>query len=676
MTEEKRTITTDDLYRFELVSDPRLSPDGGHVVYCVQRVDREQEKRYTNLWVAPTNGGEPRRFTVGDHVDSQPRWSPDGTQIAFLSTRKDEKQAQIYVIPFQGGEARQLTGLKGNFASFAWSPDGGRLLCQFRQKDQDAIDREEDERKKKLGIVARHITRADFRFDGVGWLARERWHLWTIDVNSGESSQLTSGDHDETGPVWSPDGEAIFFFSNRAERPDIETEKVDLFELPAGGGEPRKLDAPAGNKFGLAVSPGGQWLAYVGREGKGDWWRNSGLWALPRDGSQPARNLTAGSDLNVGNSTLGDVADRPFTPPVWAADGERLFVQVSRHGRTSLYTVTLGGVIEPLLAPEGVLSEFSFDRDRQKMAYIWSRFEDPGQVWFWEMAEEKGHQFTHLNEEWLSKVDLGEVEVIWIKGPDDNDLQGWILKPPGFDPGQTYPSILEIHGGPWTQYGELFMHEFYWLAANGYVVTFSNPRGGMGYGEAHSRAIHRRWGDRDYADVMAWADFVAQQPYIDSERMGVTGGSYGGYMTAWIIGHTDRFKAAVGQRVVSNAVSFWGSSDVGLQFEDAWADCQPPWENLEAYWRQSPMAYIGNAKTPTLVIHSEQDMRCNLEQGTQLFLALRRLGVDTEMVIFPEESHGLSRIGRTDRRVERLRHFARWFDRYLKKEKEVGASPD
>ena len=672
MTEEKRTITAEDLYRFELASDPRLSPDGEHVVYCVQWVDRDQEKKYTNLWVAPTNGGEPRRFTVGDHVDSQPRWSPDGTQIAFLSTRKDEKQTQIYVIPFQGGEARQLTKLKGTFASFAWSPDGSRLLVQFRQKDQDAIERDEDERKKKLGVVARHITRADFRFDGVGWLPRERWHLWTIDATSGEATQLTTGDYDETGPVWSPDGEAIFFFSNRAERPDMETEKIDLFEMPASGGEAKKLDAPTGNKFGLSVSPDGQWLAYVGREGKGDWWRNSGLWVLPRDGSQPACNLTAASDLNVGNSTLGDVADRPFTAPVWAADGERLFAQVSLHGRTSLYTVTLAGAVEPLLAPDGVISDFTFDESRQKMAYIWSRFEDPGQVWFRDIAGENGRQLTHVNKGWLSEIDLGEIEEVWIKGPDDNDLQGWILKPPGFDPRRTYPSILEIHGGPWTQYGELFMHEFYWLAAKGYVVTFSNPRGGMGYGEAHSRAIHQNWGDRDYADVMAWADYVAGLPYIDTERMGVTGGSYGGYMTAWIIGHTDRFKAAVGQRVVSNAVSFWGSSDVGLQFEDAWADCQPPWENLEAYWRQSPMAYIGNAKTPTLVLHSEQDMRCNLEQGTQLFLALRRLGVDAEMVIFPEESHGLSRGGRTDRRVERLRHIGRWFDRYLK-EAETGS---
>jgi dipeptidyl aminopeptidase/acylaminoacyl peptidase len=666
MTGKKRPISAEDLYRFELVTDPQISPDGKHIVFCLHRVDREEEKKYANLWIVPTNGGEPHRFTQGDHTDSHPRWSPDGKQIAFLSNRQDEKQPQIYLIPFRGGEAQALTDLKGNFATLDWSPDASRLLCQFRKKDPEAVERDEDERKKKLGVVARHITRADFRFDGSGWLPQERWHIWTVDAASGEAVQLTDGEYAETSPVWAPDSQTIFFLSNRSERPDMEPDLIDIFQMPATGGEMEKFETPPGNKFGLAVSRDGAWLSYTGREGTGNWWRNHGLWVLPRDGSQPARNLTGAADLQIANSTLADVADRASSAAIWAADGDKLYAQVSRHGRTSLYTVSLDGDIEPLLAPEGLVSDVTFDESRQKLAYIWGHFGDPGQVWFWDLVESEQRQLTHFNEEWLSEVDLGTVEEVWFDGADGNRLHGWILKPPGFDPGHNYPSIVEIHGGPWSQYGEIFMHEFYLLAANGYVVSFSNPRGGQGYGEEHARAIHHRWGDRDYADVMAWADYVAALPYIDSERMGVTGGSYGGYMTAWIIGHTERFKAAVAQRVVSNAVSFWGSSDVGILFEDPWADCQPPWENFEAYWRQSPMAYIGNARTPTLVIHSEQDLRCNLEQGTQLFLALRRLGVETEMVVFPDESHGLSRIGRTDRRVARLGHIVRWFDRFLK----------
>ncbi|MDT8306848.1 MAG: S9 family peptidase, partial [Anaerolineae bacterium] len=549
-----------------------------------------------------------------------------------------------------------------------------RLLCQFRNKDQDAIERDEDEQKKKLGIVARNITRADFRLDGAGWMPQESWHLLLIDATTGEVTQLTDGDYHETSPVWAPDGETIYFLSNRSEKPDLEPDLVDVFSIPAAGAEMERLETPIGTKSGLAASPDGEWLSYTSSEGKGNWWRNNSLWVLARDGSEPARNLTAETDLHISNSTLGDVADRPVTAPVWSVDSTKLFTQVSRHGRTSLYSVGLDGTVESLLAPEGAISDFTFDEARQTLAYIWGSFSDPGQIWLWDTAEEGYRQLTQLNESWFGAIDLGEIEEVWIKGADGNDLQGWILKPPGFDPEKTYPSILEIHGGPWLQYGQLFMHEFYTLAAQGYVVHFTNPRGGQGYGEVHSRAIHHNWGDRDYADVMAWTDSVAALPYIDTERMGVTGGSYGGYMTAWIIGHTDRFKAAVAQRVVSNALSFWGSSDVGIHFEDPWANCQPPWEAFEAYWRQSPVAYIGNATTPTLVIHSEQDMRCNLEQGTQLFLALRRLGVDTELVVFPEESHGLSRGGRTDRRVARLGHIVRWFDRYLKEGKSVAVS--
>ena len=668
MTDEtnKRTITAGDLYRFELPADPQISPDGQHVIFTVRRVERETEKKYSNLWVVPVAGGDPRQFTYGDQNDSKPRWSPDGTHIAFLSNRQDEKQPQLYLIPFGGGEARPLTELKGEFGAFRWSPDGSTILFQFRKKDQEALEREEDEQKKKLGVVDRHITRAGFRLDGVGYLPQERWHLWTVDVEGGETTQLTEGEYDEQQPRYAPGGDEILFVSNRSEDPDFHPYEQDIFLIPAAGGQARKLETPVGYKVAPSFSPDGRLIAYVGSEGKGTWWRNNGLWILPVDGSAPARNLTAAHDLDVSNSTLGDVADRPFSAPVWSATGGTIYAQVSRQGNTMVKAITLDGEIVDLVSPTGIISEFSLDRDKQTLAYVWSHFRSPGQVWAYDVESGDTHKLTHFNEAWLDEIDLGEIEEMWFEGPDGNDLHGWILKPPGFDPRRQYPSILEIHGGPWTQYGNLFMHEFYFLAAQDYVVYFSNPRGGQGYGEEHSKAIYHNWGGLDYADIMAWADCVQELPYIDPERMGVTGGSYGGYMTAWIIGHTGRFRAAVGQRVVSNALSFWGSSDVGYLFAEPWADDQPPWENLDIYWRQSPMKFIGNATTPTLIIHSENDLRCNLEQGTQVFLALKELGVDTELVIFPEESHGLSRAGRTDRRIARLNHIRRWFDTYLK----------
>jgi dipeptidyl aminopeptidase/acylaminoacyl peptidase len=282
-----------------------------------------------------------------------------------------------------------------------------------------------------------------------------------------------------------------------------------------------------------------------------------------------------------------------------------------------------------------------------------------------DLETNQDHVLTTLNRDLLNKIDLGSIEEVWFKGPVNNDLQGWILKPPGFDPQKTYPAIMEIHGGPLAMYGWFFMHEFYFLAAQGYVVAFSNPRGGHGYGEAHAGAIHGGWGDADYADLMAFADLLADKPYIDSQRMGVTGGSYGGYMTVWIIGHTRRFRAAVTSRCVSNFVSMWGSSDFNWSFQQELSD-KPPFEDLQKFWDHSPIKYIGSARTPTLVIHNEFDLRCPIEQGEQVFVALKSLGVDSEMVRFPDEFHGLSRTGRTDRRITRIRHIQRWFDKYMK----------
>jgi dipeptidyl aminopeptidase/acylaminoacyl peptidase len=311
-----------------------------------------------------------------------------------------------------------------------------------------------------------------------------------------------------------------------------------------------------------------------------------------------------------------------------------------------------------------VVSSFTLDHSESLLVYFYGQMKDPGQIMVCDRQTGETRQLTHINQELLDELNLGEIEEVWFKGSDGNDLQGWVLKPPDFDPAKKYPSIMEIHGGPLTQYGNFFMHEFYYLAAGGYVVYFCNPRGGRGYGEEHAKAIWTDWGTNDYNDLMAWADYAASLPYIDASRMGVTGGSYGGYMTVWIIGHTNRFKAAVTQRCVSNFVSMWGSSDFNWVFENELAG-KPPFEDLENYWRHSPIAYIGNAKTPTLVIHNEMDLRCPIEQGEQVFVALKRLGVPTGFVRFPDEFHGLSRNGRTDRRIVRLSSIRGWFDQYL-----------
>ncbi|MFQ5437132.1 MAG: S9 family peptidase, partial [Anaerolineae bacterium] len=419
-------------------------------------------------------------------------------------------------------------------------------------------------------------------------------------------------------------------------------------------------------KHSPSFSPNGRHIAYLGTPA-GDWYRNHRLYVVSTGGGE-ARELTGHLDITLSSETLTDTgSDTPLTRPAWSNDGRSITMQISRNGCEQLCTFSVeDGSFEMVIDEPGVVLSFSFSADQRQVAYLWGSMEMTGQLHVLDVGSGAIKALTGFNRALFAEVAWGTIEEVWFTGKDGNDLQGWILKPPGFDPNQKYPSILEIHGGPMAQYGRYFMHEFHFLAANGYVVYFSNPRGGQGYGEDHLRAIMNRWGTVDYEDIMAWADYMEQQPYIDPERMGVTGGSYGGYMTSLIIGKTQRFKAAVSQRMVSNLVSFYGSSDMNWATEGLIGSEQPPWHNLEGYWQQSPIAYIGNAQTPTLVIHSEKDYRCDREQGEQVFVALKRMGIDTEMVLFPEEPHGLSRNGRTDRRIQRLSHMLRWFEKYLK----------
>jgi len=672
MPKKKKTITAEDLYRFELITDIDMSPDGSTVVFAQQRVDRGTEKNSSNLWIVPTRGGAPVQFTRGDQSDSHPRFSPDGKEIAFISNRGSATQPQIYKIPIDGGEAYQLTKFTGMLFGFRWSPDGKSFVVSFLKKDADVAEREKDEKKKKLGVVARRYDRPFYKMDGFGFLPKERLHLWTVNAKSGKAVQLT--DHevfDESDPYWTNDGKNILFVSNRNDEPDLNIYENSFYTVPVKGGKIKKIPTfRKGEMMGATFSQDGKWISFLGREGSGDWWRNIQLFVMASNGKSAPVSLTGKFDIDCNFTNINDIVGAMImTRPTWSSDGKSLYFQVSRHGDTVLKKITVEtGEIEDIIVGEGAVGKFCFDSKQEKIVWFHADRENVGQIFVRDMKSGKEKQLTKVNESFINKLDLGEIEEFWFKGSDKNDLQGWILKPPGFNPKKKYPSILEIHGGPLMMYGNLFMHEFYYLASKGYVVYFCNPRGGQGYGEKHSKAINNNWGTKDYEDLMKFTDLMVRKPYIDKDRMGVTGGSYGGYMTNWIIGHTNRFKAAVTQRSVSNLISMWGSSDFNWIFQEAFGN-KPPWENLANYWKQSPMKYIGNAVTPTLVIHNEADHRCQIEQGEQVFIALKTLGVDTEFLRFPDEPHGLSRGGRTDRRIERLNAISGWFDKYLKKKR-------
>ena len=669
MSSNNGLMTAEILYDLQVAADPQISPNGKHIVFSLRWVDKRTEKKSSNLWVVSTEGGEARQFTVGSQRDRHARWSPDGREIAFISNRLDDKQEQIFLIPFLGGEGRPLSDLSGSIAGFEWSPDGGRLVMQFRNKDAETLAREADEQKKKLGIVARQITNLAYKLDGYGYLPQEKWHVWTIDVESGETRQLTTGDHNEIDPRWSPDSTDILFLSNRSEDPAKNVDADALYLVPARGGDERLIETRYGRKLLASFSPDGKWIAYLGREQSGKFYQNTSLFIVPAAGG-PSRNISAAYNLHIAAVTNTDVgSDLAQTPPVWSLDGRYIFTQATALGDQPLLAIPVaeeGGELRRVNDLPGVIDGFSLDADQSQIAAVWGFIGSTGQVAVLRQEEGNLRILTDFNRALLAEMDLGEIEEVLVSEPGGDELQGWVLKPPGFDESQQYPSILEIHGGPQTQYGRVFMHEFYYLAAQGYVVHWCNPRGSQGYGDAFSGAIFGEWGTVDYADIMAWTDHVEKQPYIDRERMGVTGGSYGGYMTALIIGRTDRFKAAVAQRLVSNMISFYGSSDLNIDTEQLMGTETPPWSDLETYWRLSPISGIGGAKTPTLIMHSESDLRCDREQGEQIFVALQRMGVDSELILFPDESHGLSRTGRTDRRIARLQHMARWFEKYLK----------
>ena len=667
-TIKKRLITAEDLYTLQVLSDVRISPDGRHVIYRLQRVDKKTEKKYGNLWIVPTEGGEPHQFTHGNQSDSSPRWSPDGNFVAFLSNRADkEKPAQVFIIPFTGGEAHKLTSIDGEINLVDWSPDGRKLLCTIRKTDAEKLEREKDEQKKKLGVVARHYNRLFYKLDGYGYLPHERTHIWLVDVRTGKGKQLTdSSIFDENFPTFSPDGRTIAFVSNREDEPDAFPEHDDIFIMSANGGNPRKLKTPLGSKFMVSFSPDGKWLTYLGTEGEHLDFQNASLWIVPVDGSQPARNLTEKHDLHTAADIITDFGAAETVPPVWSHDGKYIYFQAAVHGSTVLKCISIDGKdLTEVIGEGGALGTFSFDKSQKHIAYFYGGMHDTPQVHLREMDSSTIRYLTHINRDFFASVKLPKVEEFWYKGADGTDLQGWIMFPPNFDPNKKYPSILEIHGGPWTQYGKFFMHEFNYFASNGYVVYFTNPRGGRGYGEKHSKAIWGSFGGADYDDLMVFTNIIAKKPYIDTKRMGVTGGSYGGFMTLWIVGHNNRFKSAVAQRSVSNWVSMWGSSDFNWIFQ-FWAKSGSPQESMDRLWKMSPVKYLGEAKTPTLIIHNEHDHRCPIEQGEQAFVALKRGGTETEFVRFPEEPHGLSRVGRTDRRLARLNHILRWMDKYSK----------
>jgi len=660
----KIPISIQDIYKYKLVSDPQLSPDGKQVVFVVETMAKKDKKYYSHLFIQTLGKAPVRQLTYGKQSDHTPRWSPDGSRIAFISKR--EKSSQIWTLPMDGGEAQPLTDLpRGGLSSLSWSPDGKSLAFIFHPVGKETTF---DKDGNPETPAYRHIKDIWFRLDGAGWRDSENDHVWVANAKTGKCRQLVTGPYDDAFPCWSPDGKEIAFISFRQEDWQIRLEEQEIYTVPAKGGKVKKWKTPIGPKEGLSYSPDGKQIAYFGHQRPYVSWGSVGflLNVVDRKGNHAAYGEAL--DRTAMAVTLGDLTPSfVVNSPEWTRDGKSVYYILSNEGRQPIIRADLdtGKVIE-VSSTDSVAITFSVDHSTGKIVYHGATLESPDELFLIHPETGTEKQITHLNRSAVSNRDFEPAEEIWFKN-GKQALQGWLVKPPNFNARKKYPLILNIHGGPRCQYGRTFFHEMHVMASAGYVVFYTNPRGSQGYGEKFADAITGKWGEPAMSDLMAAVDHVVSLGFIDEKRMGVTGGSYGGYMTNWIVTHTDRFAAGVTQRSVSDLSSMFGNSDVG--WDMAYEFGGPPWENREVYQKWSPITYIAQCKTPLMIIHSENDLRCNVEQDDQMFLSLKYLKQETEYVRFPEEFHGLSRHGRPDRREARLEFIIGWFDKYLKDKK-------
>jgi len=662
---KKRKITTGDLLKLKFFRSVRLSPDETRVAFVVETAAEDKKKYFSHIYMVNFDGSDMRQFTFGEVEDSNPVFSPDGHWIVFTSKRHEKKG--LYKMPADGGEARLLVEADGSFSDLSISPDSKQVLCVFRKAD----DVPKDKDGKKEQPVFRHVTRKFYKLDNAGFLPQDRGHIHLYDIETGKGRRIANTRNGERQPIWFPDGRRVAYITNLQPDPDEEGLRDDIFVMSIDGGKARKLNKIAGPAEGLSVSPDGKFIAYLGHTEPEDPWgvANYHIWKAPVTGGK-AVDLTPYLDYQTIDMTISDTAEEhDLVRPAWSRDGRRIFFTTSSHGSTHYVSMpSKGGAIETVVGGKAHVIAAAFGPRKNIAVVSKSDSVTPAELFMvGTTGKSKPRQLTRLNSDLIGSLDLIAPEEVIVSGHDSYPIHTWIMKPPGFSPRRKYPSILEIHGGPRVQYGHTFFHEMQCLAAQGYVVYYSNPRGGQGYGRKHAEVTVNAWGTVDYEDCMSVARYMARQDYIDPKKMGVTGGSYGGYMTNWIVAHSDMFAAAVTQRSVTNFISFYGSSDFGFALDREIQGA--PWTDLDSWWEMSPIKHVANIRTPLLIKHGENDLRCPIEQAEQLYVALKKLGRTVEFVRFPEEPHGMSRCGRPDRRLARLNWIVKWFDRYLKGKK-------
>ncbi len=673
----KKPITAEDLYDLQFVEDPQLSPDGKHLAFVKLSLDKLGNQYRRSIWLVRPDDpkAKPRQFTFGAKSDTSPRWSPDGATLAFVSAR--DGKPQIYLIGLDGGEARPLTSRPNGASNPVWSPDGRRLAFvssvnaeERRREDAGREDlppasaleakhraeNKEDLEKKKAD--PRILTRFPYR-TGTEFLDDRHSHLYVMSVGGdepGKPYRLTNGEMDFNEISWTKDGR--FIISTQSRTPDYDPwMHQSLVRLAAiGKRRPMQYISRPGYEYSSPqVSPDGRWIAALRVFDEGSWGHTVHLAVMP----------AGGGVVRVLTETL----DRSVEVFHWSSDSRSLYFQAGDHGDVGIYRVSArGGGIELIVGGRRMVLGFSVDR-AGRIAFTASTPERPTDLYFAAGKSEK--RLSNFNDQLLSEREIAKTQAVRFKAPDGYELQGWLLRPAGFRKGRRkYPLAVNVHGGPHVMWGPSMPNlwlEWQLHAARGYAVFFSNPRGSEGYGEPHTDAIHNEWGELAMNDVLAGVEAVVGMGFVDPGRMALTGGSYAGYLTAWIVGHDHRFACAWAQRGLYNLLSWYGATDVPQLIErefDGFA-----FDNVEKLWQQSPLAYVRNIRTPLAIEHQDQDYRCPIADAEQLYTALKRLKRPVVFYRYPREGHEMSRSGEPQHRVDRLNRMVAWFDKYCQKKR-------
>lgn len=664
---EQRLLQPEDLLAIRTIEDAQISPDGARVAYVMKRSVLEKNRYASEIRIASVDGSEDsdeEALENGGKKDSAPRWSPDGGRLAFVSDR--DGSAQLYIRDGDG-EPRRLTDLSRDVSNPVWSPDGTRIAVL--SSEGNGID---DETRKREGGFIRHVTRLQYRFNEADYIDDRFNHVWVVDAASGEAKRLTTGDASVGSIAWSPDGTRIAFTANREDEANASFRSqlyvIDVASTGDQGDDDGAVAISAGSEMaaGPAWSPDGSLIAFIGRRDGARAGANNEVYLATPDG-KALRGLTDEFDRSPMTSSFSDTwSPREHTPLIWQPDGAGVLFTASDRGRVGIYRASVDGSgIEPVIGGDRTIAYVSQSADGEWLAFVAGSFSNPCDLYVHRFDGSEERRLTTINGDRLDDLPIQQPHHFTFESPDGGfEIDAWLIRPVDFDESQRYPLVQIIHGGPHSIFGHTFFFDMQLWASQGWNVLFINPRATQGYGEAFATAILGAWGTGDWPEQERALDLAIEQGAVDPERLAVTGLSYGGFMTNWIVGHSDRYRVAASENGISNLVSFFTTSDIGWYWLEDEME-KTVWDNLDWYMQASPISYVPRMRTPMLLLQAEADYRCPIEQGEQLYTALLARGVPAEMVRFPGESHGQLSNGKPETRLVRRQVTLDWFQRFL-----------